>query len=265
MPSDPRERDQRCFEAYNIQVHGLLKRLSSAGIKRVVIGISGGLDSTQALIVAAKTVDRLGLPRKNILAYTMPGFATSALTLTNAHKLMKALGVTAGEIDIRPSCEQMFRDIGHPFAGGKPVYDVTFENVQAGERTSHLFRLANLHHALVLGTGDLSELALGWMTYGVGDHMSRYNVNCSVSKTLIQHLIRWVVSSGEFDATTNAVLEAILATEISPELVPHAAGDSAQPAQKTADVVGPYELQDFNLYFVVESRRRAPASSLSLV
>jgi len=250
VPSDPRERDQRCYEGYNIQVHGLLKRLASTGTKRVVIGISGGLDSTQALIVAARTMDRLGLPRKNILAYTMPGFATSKQTLANAHKLMKALRVTASEIDIRPSCEQMFRDIGHPFAGGKPVYDVTFENVQAGERTSHLFRLANLHQALVLGTGDLSELALGWMTYGVGDHMSHYNVNCSVSKTLIQHLIRWVVSSGEFDKATNAVLEAILATEISPELVPHAKGDSARPAQKTSDVVGPYELQDFNLYFI---------------
>jgi NAD+ synthase (glutamine-hydrolysing) len=250
VPSDPRERDQRCFEAYNIQVHSLLKRLSSSGIKRLVIGISGGLDSTQALIVAAKTMDRIGLPRKNILAYTMPGFATSKLTLSNAHKLMKALGVTAGEIDIRPACKQMFRDIGHPFAAGKAVYDVTFENVQAGERTSHLFRLANLHHALVLGTGDLSELALGWMTYGVGDHMSHYNVNCSISKTLIQHLIRWVVSSGQFDAATNATLEAILATEISPELVPHAEGDNSKPAQKTADKVGPYELQDFNLYFI---------------
>jgi NAD+ synthase (glutamine-hydrolysing) len=250
VPSDPRVRDQRCFESYNIQVHSLLKRLSSTATKRVVIGISGGLDSTQALIVAAKTMDRMGLPRKNILAYTMPGFATSKLTLTNAHKLMKALGVTASEIDIRPACKQMFRDIGHPFAEGKPVYDVTFENVQAGERTSHLFRLANQHTALVLGTGDLSELALGWMTYGVGDHMSHYNVNCSVSKTLIQHLIRWVVSSDQFDAATNATLAAILATEISPELVPHADGDSAKPAQKTADKVGPYELQDFNLYFI---------------
>jgi NAD+ synthase (glutamine-hydrolysing) len=250
VPSDPRVRDQRCFESYNIQVHSLLKRLSFSATKRVVIGISGGLDSTQALIVAAKTMDRMGLPRKNILAYTMPGFATSKLTLTNAHKLMQALGVTAGEIDIRPSCNQMFNDIGHPFAKGKPVYDVTFENVQAGERTSHLFRLANLHNALVLGTGDLSELALGWMTYGVGDHMSHYNVNCSVSKTLIQHLIRWVVSSGQFDAATNATLEAILATEISPELVPHANGDATKPAQKTAEKVGPYELQDFNLYFI---------------
>jgi NAD+ synthase (glutamine-hydrolysing) len=249
-PSDPLVRDQRCYESYNIQVHSLLKRLTSTGTQRIVIGVSGGLDSTQALIVAAKTMDRLKLPRKNILAYTMPGFATSKLTLGNAHKLMKALGVTAEEIDIRPACQQMFRDIRHPFADGKPVYDVTFENVQAGERTSHLFRLANLHNALVLGTGDLSELALGWMTYGVGDHMSHYNVNCSVSKTLIQHLIRWVMSSGQFDAPTNATLEAILTTEISPELVPHADGDSAAPAQKTADKVGPYELQDFNLYFI---------------
>jgi NAD+ synthase (glutamine-hydrolysing) len=250
VPSNPRERDQRCFEAYNIQVHGLLKRLSSTGLKHLVIGVSGGLDSTQALIVAAKTMDRMKLPRRNILAYTMPGFATSDLTRGNAHKLMNSLGVTAGEIDIRPACMQMFRDIGHPFANGKPVYDITFENVQAGERTSHLFRLANLHSALVLGTGDLSELALGWMTYGVGDQMSHYNVNVSVPKTLIQYLIRWVVSSGQFDPATNATLLAILDTEISPELVPHATGDSSRPAQKTSEAVGPYDLQDFNLYFI---------------
>jgi NAD+ synthase (glutamine-hydrolysing) len=250
VPSDLRERDQRCYEAYNIQVHGLIKRLSSTGSKRVVVGISGGLDSTQTLIVAAKAMDRLELPRENILAYTMPGFATSDLTLGNARNLMTALGVTAAEIDIRPACVQMFRDIEHPFARGEAVYDVTFENVQAGERTSHLFRLANLHQALVLGTGDLSELALGWMTYGVGDHMSHYNVNVSVSKTLIQYLIRWVISSGQFDRATNATLQAILDTEISPELVPHADGDSARPAQKTAETVGPYELQDFNLYYI---------------
>lgn len=250
VPNDPRERDQRCFEAYNIQVHSLLKRLSSSGTQRVVIGVSGGLDSSHALIVAAKTMDHLKLPRKNILAFTMPGFATSDLTLGNARNLMSALGVSAAELDIRPSCLQMFRDIKHPFAGGEPIYDVTFENVQAGERTSHLFRLANLHNALVLGTGDLSELALGWMTYGVGDHMSHYNVNVSVSKTLIQYLIRWVISSGQFDAGTNRTLEAILETEISPELVPHAGGESARPAQKTSDKVGPYELQDFNLYYI---------------
>jgi NAD+ synthase (glutamine-hydrolysing) len=250
VPSGSRERDQRCFEAYNIQVHGLLKRLSSTGTKRVVIGISGGLDSTQALIVAAKAMDRMGLPRKSILAYTMPGFATSNQTLTNARRLMNALGVTAGEIDIRPACQQMFSDIGHPFARGEQVFDVTFENVQAGERTSHLFRLANLNQGIVLGTGDLSELALGWMTYGVGDHMSHYNVNVSVSKTLIQYLIRWVISSGEFESETNATLQGILDTEISPELVPHPAGDSSRPAQKTAETVGPYELQDFNLYYI---------------
>ncbi|MBV8901388.1 MAG: NAD(+) synthase, partial [Verrucomicrobia bacterium] len=183
VPSDPSVRHDRCFEAYNIQVHGLLKRLKNTGLERVVIGISGGLDSTQALIVAAKTTDRLGWRRDRILAYTMPGFATSSITLKNAHGLMRALGVTAGEIDIRPSCLQMLRDIGHPFSKGERVYDVTFENVQAGERTSHLFRLANFHNAMVLGTGDLSELALGWTTYGVGDHMSHYNVNSSVPKT----------------------------------------------------------------------------------
>jgi NAD+ synthase (glutamine-hydrolysing) len=251
VPSGARERDQRCFEAYNIQVHGLMKRLSSTGLKKLVIGISGGLDSTQALIVAAKTMDRMKLPRENILAYTMPGFATSQLTLNNAHRLMRAVGVSAGEIDIRASCMQMFSDVGHPFAKGEPQYDVAFENVQAGERTSHLFRLANLHQALVVGTGDLSELALGWMTYGVGDHMSHYNVNVSVPKTLIQYLIRWVISSKQFDAETNKILEAIVETEISPELVPHAAGSSAaQPAQKTSEVIGPFELQDFNLYHI---------------
>jgi NAD+ synthase (glutamine-hydrolysing) len=248
VPADPRERDARCFEAYNIQVHGLMKRLQQSGIARLVIGVSGGLDSTQALIVAARTMDRLDLPRSNILAYTMPGFATSDRTRDNAHALMKALGVTASEIDIRPSCLQMFRDIDHPFKDGEPVYDVTFENVQAGERTSHLFRLANHHGALVLGTGDLSELALGWATYGVGDHMSHYNVNASLPKTLIQHLLRWVIASRQFDEPTHAVLQSILDTEISPELVPGEAGD--QPAQSTEARIGPYALQDFNLYYI---------------
>jgi NAD+ synthase (glutamine-hydrolysing) len=250
VPSNAEERNNRCYEAYNIQVHGLVKRLTSTGISKVVIGVSGGLDSAQALIVAAKTMDRMGLPRTNIMAYTLPGFATSDHTKKNAWALMQALGVTAREIDIRPSCMQMFRDVGHPFAQGKPVYDVNFENVQAGERTSHLFRLAGVEHALVLGTGDLSEAALGWMTYGVGDQMSHYNVNVSVPKTLIQYLIRWVISSGQFDRPTNVTLQEILETEISPELVPHATGDSTRPAQKTAEVVGPYELQDFNLYFL---------------
>jgi NAD+ synthase (glutamine-hydrolysing) len=186
----------------------------------------------------------------------MPGFATSASTLRNAHRLMTALGVRAGEIDIKPSCMQMFRDIGHPFAEGERVYDITFENVQAGERTSHLFRLANHHKALVIGTGDLSELALGWMTYGVGDQMSHYNVNASVPKTLIQHLIRWIAAAGQFSEETNAILQAILATAISPELVPDEAGPGEEPAQRTEDVIGPYELQDFNLYHLLRFGHR---------
>ncbi|WP_026370473.1 NAD(+) synthase [Kallotenue papyrolyticum] len=254
VPGDPAVRDERCFEAYNIQVHGLIKRLTATGIQKVVIGVSGGLDSTQALIVAAKAMDRLGWPRSNILAYTMPGFATSQRTRTNAWRLMEALGVSAHELDIRPAALQMLRDIGHPFAQGEAVYDVTFENVQAGERTSHLFRLANFHNALVLGTGDLSELALGWATYGVGDHMSHYNVNASVPKTLIQHLIRWVIDTRQFDEATSATLQSILETEISPELVPPTAGDPADreagPAQSTEAQIGPYELQDFNLYYI---------------
>jgi NAD+ synthase (glutamine-hydrolysing) len=247
VPSDARARDERCYEAYNIQVHGLMQRLRATGIRKLVIGVSGGLDSTQALIVAAKAMDRLGLPRSNILGYTMPGFATSEHTRANAWKLMRALGVSAEEIDIRPSAVQMLRDIGHPAADGAQVFDITYENVQAGERTSHLFRLANRHGALVVGTGDLSELALGWATYGVGDHMSHYNVNASVPKTLIQYLIRWAVATSQFDAETSGVLTAILATAISPELVPSGAHGSDQ---RTEDVVGPYDLQDFHLYFV---------------
>src|SRR5438552_7353182 len=247
---DVHRRDERCREAYNIQVQGLTKRLDATDIKKAVIGISGGLDSTQALIVACKSMDRLGLPRANVLGYTMPGFATSEATRTNAMALMKALGVTAGEIDIRPSCTQMLKDIGHPFARSEPVYDVTFENVQAGERTSHLFRLANLHNALVVGTGDLSELALGWCTYGVGDQMAHYSVNASVPKTLIQHLIRWIISSEQFDRDTSAVLQQILDTQISPEVVPGGGERGSQPAQRTEETIGPVELQDFNLYYI---------------
>jgi NAD+ synthase (glutamine-hydrolysing) len=247
IPTDPAKRDQRCYEAYNIQVQGLAQRLKSSKIDKVVIGVSGGLDSTHALIVAARTTDMLKLPRSHVLAYTMPGFATSDKTYRNALRLMKALGVEANEIDIKPSCMQMLKDIGHPFAEGKAVYDVTFENIQAGQRTSHLFRIANLRNALVIGTGDLSELALGWCTYGVGDHMSHYNVNASVPKTLIQHLIRWVARSVQFSPETAAILLDILETEISPELIP---GDArAQPSQKTEEIVGPYELQDFNNFY----------------
>ena len=249
VPSDRVRRDEQAYEAYNIQVHGLMQRLRATGIKKVVVGISGGLDSTQALIVAARTMDRLKLPRTNILAYTMPGFATSSNTRANAHRLMDALGVSAHELDIRPSAMQMFRDIGHPFAEEDPEYDITFENVQAGERTSHLFRLANYNDALVLGTGDLSELALGWATYGVGDQMSHYNVNASVPKTLIQHLIRWVIATSQFDDDASNVLQSILDTEISPELVP-GDGSAEGPAQSTEAKIGPYELQDFFLYYI---------------
>jgi NAD+ synthase (glutamine-hydrolysing) len=259
VPHNPQDWDERCFETYNIQVQGLEQRLAATGIKKVVIGVSGGLDSTQALTVACRTMDGLGLPRTNILAYTMPGFATSDKTKSSAWRLMRALKVSAEEIDIRPSCLQMLKDLGHPFARGErgqAAYDVTFENVQAGERTSHLFRLANHHNAIVLGTGDLSELALGWATYGVGDHMSHYNVNASVPKTLVQHLIRWEAERGELlSGEERAVLREILETEISPELVPGAdsTGHSGTggPAQKTEEKIGPYELQDFHLYWIV--------------
>jgi NAD+ synthase (glutamine-hydrolysing) len=247
VPSDPAMLADNCYEAYNIQVQGLAQRLSATGLKKLVIGISGGLDSTQALLVSARTMDRLGLPRANVLAYTLPGFATSDSTKANAWRLMKALGVTGDEIDIRPAAKQMLADIGHAAGRGEALYDVTFENVQAGLRTDYLFRLANHNAALVVGTGDLSELALGWCTYGVGDQMSHYNPNASVSKTLIQHLIRFVASSGDVDADTAGVLEDILATEISPELVP-AGADGA--IQSTESIVGPYALQDFTLYYV---------------
>lgn len=247
VPNDDARLNELCFEAYNIQSHGLRKRMESARVEKIVIGVSGGLDSTQALVVACQTFDALKLPRRNILAYTLPAFATSKGTKANAWRLMEALGVTATEIDMTPACRQMLVDIGHPFAQGKPVYDITFENVQAGARTSVLFRLANQNNGLVLGTGDLSELALGWCTYGVGDHMSHYNVNGSVSKTLIQHLIRWVAQSRRFGEEASQVMLDILATEISPELVP---GDGDGPAQRTEDFVGPYALQDFNLFYI---------------
>jgi NAD+ synthase (glutamine-hydrolysing) len=251
VPSDPASRNARCDEVYSIQVRGLETRLQATGIDKIVIGVSGGLDSTHALIVAARAVDRLGLPRENVLAYTMPGFATSDHTLRNAHRLMRALGVSACELDIRPAATQMLRDIGHPAADGEPVYDITFENVQAGERTSHLFRLANYHGGLVLGTGDLSELALGWATYGVGDQMSHYHVNASVPKTLIQFLLRWAIDTDQFGPDVGQVLDSVLNTEISPELVPRHDPDSDRPGADSESVVGPYEIQDFFLYYVV--------------
>ena len=245
VPDAPERLDEDCFETWNIQVVGLATRLRATGLERLVIGVSGGLDSTQALIVATRAMDRLGLPRSNIIGVTMPGFATSEGTKTSAWALMRGLGVDAREVDIRPLCTQMLRDIGHP---GAPQYDVTFENVQAGLRTDVLFRLANHSGGLVVGTGDLSEAALGWCTYGVGDHMSHYNPNTSLPKTLIQHMIRWAIATGRFEGDVAAALDAVLATEISPELVPAGADGVVQSTQA---VIGPYALQDFHLYYIL--------------
>ena len=248
VPDDAERLAQDCFEAYNIQVSGLEQRLRSIGDPLVVIGVSGGLDSTHALIVAAKAMDRLGRPRTDILAYTLPGFATSTHTKTNATVLCERLGVSFEEIDITPAARQMLTDLRHPFAQGNDDYDVTFENVQAGLRTDYLFRLANHLGGIVLGTGDLSELALGWCTYGVGDQMSHYAVNTGVPKTMIQHLIRWVVSSHQFDGGVDEVLLSILDTEITPELVPTKPGEVPQ---STEAAIGPYNLQDFTLFHVL--------------
>jgi NAD+ synthase (glutamine-hydrolysing) len=247
VPADPCGREERCAEVYQIQVQGLVTRLRATGLRHVVIGISGGIDSTQALLVSAQAMDRLGYPRRNIIAYTMPGFATSSRTLDQAKRLMASIGCESHELDIRPAARQKLQDIGHPFGAGSETFDVTFENVQAGERTSYLFRIANFRNALVVGTGDLSELALGWCTYGVGDHMSHYAVNASVPKTLIQHVIRWVAETQCFGPETSAILRDILATEITPELVPGKGG----AIQATESFIGPYELQDFNLYYTL--------------
>ncbi len=246
VPDDAERLDRDCYETFNIQAQGLIKRLQATGIDKITIGVSGGLDSTHALLVAAKAFDLMGLPRANILGFTFPGFATSEHTKKNAWALMRALRITAEEIDITPMARQMLADLKHPYAAGEEVFDVTFENVQAGLRTDYLFRLANQRGALVLGTSDLSELALGWCTYGVGDHMSHYNVHGSLAKTLIQHLVRWVISSGQFDTATSQTLQSILQTKISPELVP---GKGAA-LQSTEAKIGPYELQDFNLYYI---------------
>jgi NAD+ synthase (glutamine-hydrolysing) len=248
VPSDPNRLEQDCYEAYNIQVAGLEQRLRALDYPKVVIGVSGGLDSTHALIVAARALDRENRPRSDILALTLPGFATGERTKGNAIRLAEALGVTFEEIDIKATAELMLKEIGHPFSRGEKVYDVTFENVQAGLRTDYLFRIANQRGGIVLGTGDLSELALGWSTYGVGDQMSHYNVNGGVPKTLIQHLIRWVVSSKQFDDRVNEVLDSVLDTEISPELVPQGEDEEIQSSEGK---VGPYALQDFSLFQVL--------------
>ncbi len=248
MPADETRLEQDCYEAYNIQVSGLEQRLRAIGQPKVVIGVSGGLDSTHALIVAAKAMDRLRRPRTDILGFTLPGFATGARTKGNAHRLAEALGITFAELDITPTARLMLTELGHPFGRGEPVYDVTFENVQAGLRTDYLFRIANQRGGIVLGTGDLSELALGWSTYGVGDQMSHYNVNGGVPKTLIQHLIRWVVSTNQFDDAADAVLIDVLDTEITPELVPTGEEEELQSSEAK---VGPYALQDFTLFHVL--------------
>ena len=248
VPSRQSHLDLDCYEAFNIQVEGLRRRFEATRGDHMVIGVSGGLDSTHALIVAAKVCDQLGLPRTTILGYTMPGFATGEATKGNAWKLMRAFGIAAAEIDIRPAARQMLEDMRHPFAGGEPVYDVTFENVQAGLRTDYLFRLANQNRGFVIGTGDLSELALGWCTYGVGDQMSHYAVNSGIPKTLIQYLIRWTVETDQFDPAADDVLEAILGTKISPELVPQG---EEEELQSTEDRIGPYELHDFFLFHIM--------------
>jgi NAD+ synthase (glutamine-hydrolysing) len=248
VPNRPEKLDADCFEAFNIQVEGLMRRFESTRGDSMIIGVSGGLDSTHALIVAAKVCDVMKLPRTTIRGYTMPGFGTSEGTKSNAWKLMEALGIVAEEIDIKPAATRMLQDIGHAFANGHPVYDTTFENVQAGLRTDYLFRLAGQHNGFVLGTGDLSELALGWCTYGVGDQMSHYGVNAGVPKTLIQYLIRWAARTDQFDPETDAVIDAILAQEISPELVP--VGEDGE-VQSTQAKIGPYELNDFFLHHTI--------------
>lgn len=260
VPDDPARLAQDCYEAYSIQVSGLVQRLRAIGKPKIVIGVSGGLDSTHALIVAARAMDLVSRPRTDILAYTLPGFATSEGTKSNALALCESLGIPCETIDITPAARQLLTDMGHPYAEGTNIYDVTFENVQAGLRTDYLFRIANHRGGIVLGTGDLSELALGWCTYGVGDQMSHYAVNTGVPKTMIQHLIRWVATSGQFSDATGEVLLSILATEISPELIPTKPGEKIQSTQ---DTIGPYNLQDFTLFHLL--RRGARPSKIAFL
>jgi NAD+ synthase (glutamine-hydrolysing) len=240
VPSNEAERDIRCKEIFSIQTAGLGKRLSHTGVKNAVIGISGGLDSTLALIVTAKTFDLLGIPRKNITAITMPGFGTTDATYNNSLQLIKSFGAEAREINIKESCLQHFKDIGHD----ADIHDVTYENVQARERTQILMDIANKQGGIVVGTGDLSELALGWCTYN-GDHMSMYSVNCGIPKTLVKYLVKWA-KDNVADEETAQVLQRILDTPITPELLPPDTSGKIQ--QKTEDIVGPYELHDFFLY-----------------
>ncbi|MDO5049874.1 MAG: NAD(+) synthase [Actinomycetaceae bacterium] len=248
ISSDREKMREDLEEAFNLQVQALAQRLRAIGNPHPVIGISGGLDSTQALLVCAEAMDRLGRPREDILTFTMPGFGTTDHTKNNAVKLCESLGTTFEELDIRPTAKQMLTEMGHPFGRGEPVYDVTFENVQAGLRTDFLFRIANARGGIVVGTGDFSELMLGWCTFGVGDHMSHYSVNPGIPKTLMQHLIRWIIRTDRFGAGVNDTLQSILDTEITPELIP--THDGAQ-IQSTQAKIGPYELQDFNAYYML--------------
>ena len=233
--------NERCEEVFSIQVAGLAQRLVHTGAKTAVIGISGGLDSTLALLVCVKTFDKLGLSRKNIIGVTMPGFGTTNRTYHNAISLMNSLGITLREISIKEACIQHFKDINHDIN----VHDVTYENAQARERTQILMDIANQTGGMVIGTGDLSELALGWATYN-GDHMSMYGVNGSIPKTLVKYLVKWVAEN-EVDETSCITLLDIVDTPISPELIP--ADENGDIKQKTEDLVGPYELHDFFLYY----------------
>ena len=235
------ELNSRCEEIFSIQIAGLAQRLLHTGAKTAVIGISGGLDSTLALLVCVKTFDKLGLSRKDILGITMPGFGTTDRTYHNAIELMNSLGVSIREISIREACIQHFKDIGHDLN----IHDVTYENSQARERTQILMDIANQTWGMVIGTGDLSELALGWATYN-GDHMSMYGVNAGIPKTLVKHLVQWVAENG-MDEASKATLLDIVDTPISPELIP--ADENGEIKQKTEDLVGPYELHDFFLYY----------------
>ncbi len=243
IPSDPSTCDERCKEVFSIQTCGLAKRYAHTGSKKAVIGVSGGLDSTLALLVTANTFDNLGLPRDNIIAVTMPGFGTTSKTLQNALELMKSMGVHIMEVDIKEACLQHFKDIGHD----PDVHDVTYENVQARERTQILMDIANKEGGLVIGTGDLSELALGWCTYN-GDHMSMYSVNCGVPKTLVKCLVNWAFSN-IVNEETSVVLRRIVDTPITPELLPPS--EDGEILQETEDIVGPYELHDFFLYHML--------------
>ena len=240
VPSDDQARAERCAEIFKIQTLGLAKRLRHIHSTKAVIGISGGLDSTLALLVTVATFDLLGLDRKGVIGVTMPGFGTTGRTYNNALRMMEALGITVREISIVKACRQHFEDLGLP----ESDRSVTYENSQARERTQLLMDLANMENALVVGTGDVSELALGWATYN-GDHMSMYGVNGGVPKTLVRHLVGWFASQPENEAVA-ATLRDVMATPISPELLP--ADEQGNIAQKTEDLVGPYELHDFFLH-----------------